>query len=79
MEKILHIKDAYFKIPEKANENVGCLLALLGIYLQREKLTADKLNLVYDSTTDLSAFLTDDNWKCLLSCEIKETDRYDTY
>lgn len=37
MGKVLHIKDAYFELPEKHNDDIGCMVTLLGMYLQRDK------------------------------------------
>lgn len=37
MGKALHIKDAYFELPEKHNDDIGCMVTLLGMYLQRDK------------------------------------------
>lgn len=35
MGKILHIKDAYFELPEKYKDDIGCMVTLLGMYLQQ--------------------------------------------
>ena len=70
MGKVLHIKDAYFKIPEKAKDDFGCAITMLGIYLQRNNLTLDDMNKVYEDT-DVSDFLNDDEQKCLLSCSVE--------
>ena len=35
MSKVLHIKDAYFKIPDKCRDDFGCAITLLGVALQR--------------------------------------------
>ena len=72
MAKLIHIKDAYFKIPEKSKDNFGCAITLLGIYLQMINLTMDDMKNAYEDT-DVSDFLNDDEQKCLLSCSI-ETD-----
>ena len=37
MSKILHIKDAYFELPEKCKDDIGCMVILLGIHLQQDK------------------------------------------
>lgn len=37
MGKILHIKDAYFELPEKCKGDIGCMVTLLGVYLQQNK------------------------------------------
>ncbi|MCI5587564.1 MAG: hypothetical protein MR384_06750 [Lachnospiraceae bacterium] len=71
MAKLIHIKDAYFKIPEKSKDNFGCAITLLGLYLQRNHLTMDETNKSYDNT-DILKFLNDDEQKCLLSCEVTE-------
>lgn len=31
MSKILHIKDAYFELPEKCKDDIGCMVTLLGM------------------------------------------------
>ena len=72
MSKVLHIKDAYFKIPYKCKDDFGCAITLLGIYLQMNNLTMDDMKKAYEDT-DVSDFLNDDEQKCLLSCSI-ETD-----
>lgn len=71
MSKILHIKDAYFKIPEKCNDDFGCAITLLGVNIQREKLNMDDMNKVYEDM-DVSEFMQDDEQQCLLSCEIEK-------
>lgn len=35
--KVLHIKDAYFELPEKHNDDIGCMVTLLGLRLQQNK------------------------------------------
>ena len=72
MSKVLHIKDAYFKIPDKCKDDFGCAITLLGLVLQRSGLTLEEMNKLYEDT-DVSDFLNDDEQKCLLSCSI-ETD-----
>ena len=72
MSKVLHIKDAYFKIPDKCKDYFGCAITLLGIYLQMNNLTMDDMKKAYEDT-DVSDFLNDDEQKCLLSRSI-ETD-----
>ena len=37
MSKILHIKDAYFELPEKCKDDIGCMVSLLGMHLQQYK------------------------------------------
>ena len=37
MGTILHIKDAYFELPEKCKDDIGCMVTLLGIHLQQDK------------------------------------------
>ena len=37
MGKILHIKDAYFELPEKCKDDIGCMVTLLGMHLQQNK------------------------------------------
>lgn len=37
MGKILHIKDAYFELPEKCKDDIGCMVTLLEMYLQQDK------------------------------------------
>ena len=41
MSNILHIKDAYFELPEKCKDDIGCMVTLLGIPLQHNKDVAD--------------------------------------
>lgn len=71
MSKILHIKDAYFKIPEKCKDDFGCAITLLGVHIQRKKLNMDEMNKVYEDT-NVSEFMQDDEQQCLLSCEIEK-------
>ena len=71
MSKVLHIKDAYFKIPEKCKDDFACAITMLGIYLQKNNLALDDMNKVY-ADTDVSEFLKDNEQKCLLSCIIEE-------
>ena len=59
ISKVLHIKDAYFKIPEKCKDDFGCAIVLLGIYLQRNNLTLDDMNKLYESE-NVPDFLVDD-------------------
>ncbi len=35
MSNILHIKHAYFELPEKCKDDIGCMV--LGIHLQQNK------------------------------------------
>lgn len=37
MNKSLHIKDAYFELPEKCKDDIGCMVTSLGMHLQRDK------------------------------------------
>lgn len=37
MAQILHIKDAYFELPEKCKDDIGCMVTLLGMHLQQGK------------------------------------------
>ena len=37
MSKVLHIKDAYFKLSDKCNDDIGCMVTLLGLHLQQNK------------------------------------------
>lgn len=71
MGKVLHIQDAYFKIPEKCKDDFACAITMLGIYLQRNNLTLNDMNKMYDDT-DISEFLKNDERKCLLSCSVEE-------
>ena len=70
MSKVLHIKDAYFKIPEKCKDDFACAITMLGIYLQKNNLTLNDINKMYDDT-DVSEFLKDNEQKCFLSCSIE--------
>ena len=69
MGKVLHIKDAYFKIPDKCKDDFGCAITLFGMYLQRNDMKLDDANIMYKNT-DVSEFLIDDEQMCLLSCDI---------
>lgn len=71
MSKVLHIQDAYFKIPEKCKDDFACAITMLGIYLQKNNLTLNDMNKMY-ADTDVSEFLKDNEQKCLLSCIIEE-------
>lgn len=71
MGKVLHIKDAYFKIPEKCKDDFACAIILLGIYLQKNNLTVDDMNKVYEGTDSISDFLMDDEKQCLVSCSVE--------
>lgn len=71
MSKVLHIKDAYFKIPEKAKDDFGCAITLFGIHLQRSNLKLDDMNKLY-TDTDVSDFLNDDEPKCLVFCSVED-------
>lgn len=35
MSNILHIKDAYFELPEKCKDDIGCMVTLLSICVER--------------------------------------------
>lgn len=50
MGSVLHIKDAYFKLPEKHNDDIGCMVTLLGLHLQqnRDNSEDDKCNIEYE-------------------------------
>lgn len=50
MGKVLHIKDAYIKIPDKCKDDLGCAITLLGLYLQKNNLTLDEMNKAYKET-----------------------------
>lgn len=71
MGKVLHIKDAYFKIPEKCKDDFACAITMLGIYLQKNNLTLDDMNKMYEASDNLSDFLMDDKKQCLLSCDVE--------
>ena len=66
ISKVLHIKDSYFKIPEKCKDDFGCAIVLLGIYLQRNNLTLDDMNKLYESE-NVPDCLVDDEQECLMS------------
>ena len=70
MSKVLHIQDAYFKIPEKCKDDFAGAITMLGIYLQKNNLTVNDMNKMY-ADTDVSEFLKDNEQKCLLSCSIE--------
>lgn len=72
MSKVLHIKDAYFKIPDKCKDDFGCAITLFGLVLQRSGLTFEKINKLYEDTERVSDFLEDDGQEFLLSCSIEE-------
>lgn len=69
MSKVLHIKDAYFKIPDKCKDDFGCAITLLGVALQRSGITLEEMNKLYKSI-EIAEFLEDDKQECLLSCDI---------
>ena len=71
MGKVLHIKDAYFKIPEKCKDDFACAITMLGVYLQRNNLTLDDMNRIYEETDSISEFLMDDEKTCLVSCSVE--------
>lgn len=70
MGKVLHIQDAYFKIPEKCKDDFACAITMLGIYLQKNNLTLNDMNKLY-TDTDVTDFLNDDGQTCLLSCSVE--------
>ena len=72
MSKVLHIKDAYFKIPDNCKDDFGCVITLLGMVLQRSGLTLEKMNELYENTTRITDFLANDKQECLLFCEVDE-------
>lgn len=53
MAQILHIKDAYFELPEKCKDNIGCMVSLLGMHLQQNKDVSedDTCNIEYELIT----------------------------
>lgn len=55
MAKILHIKNAYFQLPEKCKDDIGCMVTLLGMHLQRDKQRLSKAS---------------DNEKCTIQYEL---------
>ncbi len=69
MSKVLHIKDAYFKIPDKCKDDFGCAITLLGVVLQRTGMTLEEMNEIYRNTK-VANFLEDDKQECLLSCDV---------
>ena len=42
MSNILHIKDAYFELPEKCKDDMGCMVTMLGMHLQRDEQSLSK-------------------------------------
>lgn len=50
MGKVLHIKDAYFELPEKCKDDIGCMVTLLGMHLQQNKDVSedDMCNIKYE-------------------------------
>lgn len=71
MSKVLHIKDAYFKIPDKCQDDFGCAITLLGLALQRSGMTLEGMNELYENT-EVTDFLADDEQACLLFCSVEE-------
>lgn len=71
MRKVLHIKDAYFKIPDKCKDDFGCAITLLGVVLQRSGMTLEGMNELY-ANMEVANFLEDDEQECLLSCDVKK-------
>ena len=69
MSKVLHIKDAYFKIPDKCKDDFGCAITLLGVVLQRSGITLEEMNELY-ANMEITDFLEDDEQECLLSCDV---------
>ena len=59
MSKVLHIKDAYFKIPDKCKDDFGCAITLLGVVLQRSGVTLEEMNELY-ADMEVANFLEDD-------------------
>ena len=57
MSKILQIKDAYFELPEKCKDDIGCMVSLLGMHLQRDEQSLSKAS---------------DDEKCTIQYEIVE-------
>ena len=59
MSNILHIKDAYFELPEKCKDDIGCMITLLGIHLQQNKDVSedDTCNIEYE-------FIEKENYDC---------------
>ena len=55
MGKILHIKEAYFELPEKYKDDIGCMVTLLGMHLQQDKQRLSKAT---------------DNEKCTIQYEL---------
>lgn len=53
MSKILQIKDAYFELPDKHNDDIGCIVTLLGLHLQQNKNVSedDTCNIEYELIT----------------------------
>lgn len=47
------------------------LLCWVSIYLQKNNLTVDDMNKVYEGTNSISDFLMDDEKKCLVSCSVE--------
>ena len=50
MAQVLHIKDAYFELPDKHNDDIGCMVTLLGLHLQQNKDVSedDTCNIEYE-------------------------------
>ena len=71
MSKVLHIKDAYFKIPDKCKDDFCCAITLLGVVLQRNGMTLEEMNKLYESI-EITEFLEDDKQECLLFYSIEE-------
>ena len=69
MSKVLHIQDCYFKIPNKCKDDFGCAITLLGVVLQRNGMTLEEMNKLYESI-EITEFLEDDKQECLLSCDV---------
>ena len=42
MGKVSHIKDAYFELQEKCKDDIGCMVTLLGMHLQRDEQSLSK-------------------------------------
>ena len=69
MSKVLHIKDAYFKISDNCKDDFSCAITLLGVVLQRNGMTLEEMNKLYESI-EITEFLEDDKQECLLSCDV---------
>lgn len=75
MSKVLHIKDAYFKIPDKCKDDFACAITMLGISLQRNHSTLEGMNELYEQIK-VSEFLAYDEQECLVSCKVEEYELF---